>query len=274
MRLAISNIAWTAADDAAMLSFVAQSGLAGLEIAPTRIFPEQPYADLGRAKTWADELRERYGLCVPSMQSIWYGRTEKIFGDSADRERLIDYTRRAILFAEAIGCPNLVFGNPRNRDTDDVAAARPVALEFFRRIGDFAAEHGTVIALEPNPPIYSTRFMNRTGEAAEIAAATGCEGVKVNVDLGTIIENGEDIEELRHMVPLINHVHISEPYLAPVERRPLHRRLFILLAETGYDRFVSIEMGAKTAADNVKSIINYITDTYNDASTPAGSTGV
>lgn len=258
MKLSISNIAWAAENDVEMYSFLQQCGFNGLEIAPTRIFPEAPYDKLFEAKDWAAGLKEMYGLIVPSMQSIWYGHTEKIFGDKSDRQTLIDYTKKAVLFAEAIGCGNLVFGNPKNRDAEDVASVMPIAIDFFKEIGDYAAEHNTVIALEPNPTIYNTRFMNYTEQAVEMAYKSSSDGIKVNVDLGTIIYNEEDINYLRQIPEYINHVHISEPGLNHIECRELHKQLFAILNEIGYNRYVSIEMGNKGNLDKVKDIIQYV----------------
>lgn len=258
MKLSISNIAWSAEHDTEMYQFLKDVGFNGLEIAPTRIYPEAPYDKLSEAKGWAAELKEKYGLVVPSMQSIWYGHTEKIFGDKADRQILIDYTKKAVLFAEAIGCGNLVFGNPKNRDTEDVAAFMPVAIDFFKEIGDYAAEHNTVIALEPNPTIYNTRFMNYTEQAVEMAYKSSSAGIKVNVDLGTIICNEEDVNYLKQIPEYINHVHISEPGLNMIIKRNIHSNLFAILRDIGYNRFVSIEMGNKDDVKKTKVIIHYI----------------
>lgn len=258
MKLSISNIAWAAEHDAEMYQYLKDAGFNGLEIAPTRIYPEAPYDKLSEAKDWAEELKEKYGLIVSSIQSIWYGHSEKIFGDKSDRQILIDYTKKAVLFAEVIGCGNLVFGNPKNRDTEDVAAIMPIAIDFFKEIGDFAAENNTVIALEPNPTIYNTRFMNYTEQAVEMAYKSSSEGIKVNVDLGTIIYNEEHIYYLKQIQEYINHVHISEPGLNLIEKRDLHKQLFAVLSAIGYDRFVSIEMGNKGDVNKVKEIMNYI----------------
>lgn len=258
MKLSISNIAWAADNDAEMYQFLKDAGFNGLEIAPTRIYPEAPYDKLSEAKDWAAGLKEKYGLVVPSMQSIWYGHTEKIFGDKKDRQILIDYTKKAVLFAEAIGCGNLVFGNPKNRDAEDVAAIMPIAIDFFKEIGDYAAEHNTVISLEPNPTIYNTRFMNYTEQAVEMAYKASSNGIKVNVDLGTIIYNEEDINYLKQITEYVNHVHISEPGLNLIERRELHKQLLGILNEIEYSRFVSIEMGNKGNLEKVKEIMNYI----------------
>ncbi|WP_300697947.1 sugar phosphate isomerase/epimerase [uncultured Bacteroides sp.] len=258
MELSISNIAWSTENDVEMYSFLQESCFSGLEIAPTRIYPEAPYDKLSEAKEWAASLKKNYGLVIPSMQSIWYGHTEKIFGDKKDRQKLIDYTKRAVDFAEAIGCSNLVFGNPKNRDAEDVTAIMPIAVDFFKEIGDYAAEHNTVIALEPNPTIYNTRFMNYTDQAVEMAYKASSAGIKVNVDLGTIIYNDEDINYLKQIPEFINHVHISEPGLNLIIKRKIHSQLFAVLHDIGYKRFVSIEMGNKNDVEQPKEIIHYI----------------
>lgn len=258
MKLSISNIAWSADCDIEMYSFLQTSGFNGLEIAPTRIFPVAPYDKLSEAKEWAESLRENYGLVVPSMQSIWYGRTEKIFGDHKDRQILIDYTKKAINFAEVIRCGNIVFGNPKNRDTENVSAIMPIAIDFFKEIGDYAAEHNTVIALEPNPTIYNTRFINYTEQAVELAYKISSVGVKVNIDLGAIIHNEENINYLKQIPEYINHVHISEPGLTAIRKRDAHDQLFNILQEIDYKNFVSIEMGNQENTEIIRKQILYI----------------
>lgn len=265
MKLSISNIAWSAEHDIEMYHYLHEVGFQGLEIAPTRIFPEDPYDKLSEAKDWAYQLKEIYCLEVPSMQSIWYGHQEMIFGTKEERKILIDYTKKAVDFAEVIGCKNIVFGNPRNRDTDDISGNYPIAIDFFREIGDYAAEHNSTIAIEANPPIYNTRFVNKTEQAVELAYKCRSEGVKVNVDLGTIIYNEEDINYLKQIPEYINHVHISEPGLVPIEKRALHDVLFSILKELDYNKYVSIEMGNKGNIHAVKKIISDIDGNSHEA---------
>lgn len=258
MKLSISNIAWSADHDTEMYQNLKDIGFQGLEIAPTRIFPEKPYGHISEAKEWADALKENYGLVISSMQSIWYGHQENIFGSKEERAILIDYTKKAVDFAEAIGCHNLVFGNPRNRDTDDVTGNYPSAIDFFQEIGDYALEHNTIIAIEANPVIYNTHFLNTTDQAVEMAYKSASDGIKVNVDLGTIIYNEEDINYLKQIPEYINHVHISEPGLNMIEHRQDHHLLFDILKSMKYNMYVSIEMGNKGNLDDVKKTMEYI----------------
>ncbi len=240
MKLAISNIGWAQEDDERVYASMKARGFTGLEIAPTRLFPHPAYVHTDGAAAAAGRLRAEYGLCVPSMQSIWFGRTEQVFGTPEERRTLAEYTCRAVDFARAVGCPSLVFGCPRNRSMPQ-GASEQTAIDFFAEIGDYAARSGCVIALEANPPVYNTNFMNTTAQAFAVASRCGA-GVAVNLDIGTVLTNGESLDGLAEKLPRVSHIHLSEPGLAPIERRPLHRELAAILRDAGYDRYISIEM--------------------------------
>lgn len=91
-KLSISNIAWNKQLDVQIYALMKEIGFNGLEIAPTRIFREMPYSRLMEAATWAEELKKQYGFVISSMQSIWFGRQEQIFGTEEEREVLLNYT--------------------------------------------------------------------------------------------------------------------------------------------------------------------------------------
>lgn len=242
MKLSISNIAWGAESDGVMYACLKEKGFQGLEAAPTRLFPDRPYDRLDEAAQLRNQLEQEYGLCVPSLQSIWYGRSENLFASSEERAALLDYTRRAVDFAAALGCGNLVFGCPRNRARNGQGSEEG-AVSFFRALGDYAAQRGVVLAMEANPPIYNTDFVNTTAQAFELVDRVSSPGFLVNLDVGTMLENHERLDDLAGRVGLIHHVHISRPGLAPVVPHPLHSELAALLREEGYQGFVSIEMG-------------------------------
>ena len=267
MKLSVSNIAWSADHDDEIYEFLSENNYNGLEIAPTRVIPDTPYDEMSEAVRFSNELRERYDLEVSSMQSIWFGMTESIFGSETERGLLIEYTKKAIDFANAIGCGNLVFGCPKNRDIPQgmsLSDSLPIAHEFFRMIGDYAVQSGTYIAIEANPPIYNTNFINTTAEAFDLCKELNNPGVKVNIDLGTIIYNKESIKPVYDNITQINHVHISEPYLAPIEKRQLHIELLSELKRLDYDKYISIEMGNRNDIDKVKNTILYVKELCDD----------
>ena len=257
MNLAISNIAWQTEMDQKVYEMMRKYGYSGLEIAPTRIFPEAPYDRINEAKIWAQEIKEKEGFCIPSMQSIWFGRQEKIFGTGEERRILLEYTKKAIDFAEAIGCGNLVFGCPRNRNLpEDVDSS--IAISFFKEIGDYALMHNTVIGMEANPSIYNTNYINDTLSALELIEKVNSKGFLLNLDIGTMVVNEEKVSELEGKVHLISHVHISEPGLKTITQRKLHKELLGVLYKEGYDKFVSIEMGKHDDLIALVDVLNYV----------------
>lgn len=261
MKLSISNIGWSAENDAAVYGLMKKYEYSGLEIAPTRIFSHNPYEKLKEAEAWGKNLKKEYGFSISSMQSIWYGRQEKLFGSEEERKVLLDYTKEAVDFASVIGCKNLVFGCPKNRHLPDGTDPQ-IAVAFFRQLGDYAASKGTAIGIEANPPIYNTNYINDTITALQLIRQVDSKGFLLNLDVGTIIENKESVYELEGNVERINHVHISEPGLKPIERRALHGELFSLLRQEGYTGFISIEMGKVEELSVMEEKLEYIRSVF------------
>ncbi len=257
MQLSISNIGWEAALDHEVYKRMQQYGYSGLEIAPTRIFPEKPYEKLKEAKSWSENLKKEYGFGVPSMQSIWFGRTEMLFGSSEERKILLDYTKKAIDFAAVIGCKNLVFGCPKNRNLPSEADPE-TALRFFEEIGEYAYAAGTVIGMEANPPIYHTNYINDTYSALELVKQVNSKGFLLNLDVGAMIQNEESLEVLRGQIKYVNHVHISEPNLKLIQKRELHKQLMELLVQEKYSNYVSIEMGRTEELGVIENVMEYV----------------
>ena len=256
MKTSISNIAWEAKDDDYVISRLASYGFTGLEIAPTRVIPDLPYRHLDKAKEFSEYVKKN-GLSICSMQSIWYRRTESIFGTAEEVAALTEYTKEAILFAEAVECPNLVFGCPKNRIIPE-GRTRDEAAGFFRIVGDFAAEHGAALALEAVPVSYGTNFLNLTDDLFDFVSMVDSDGLKMNLDFGTMLVNGEDPSSVGRYVPLVNHVHISEDGLAGSEPRDEQKAFIEALKAAGYGRFVSIEMRNQEDPDKVLSIVDYL----------------
>ncbi|MBQ8995509.1 MAG: sugar phosphate isomerase/epimerase [Oscillospiraceae bacterium] len=253
MRLSISNIAWSAEFDSIVYPKMMEYGFSGLEIAPTRIYPELPYDHTHEFKQYCQDLNEHLGLRISSMQSILNVRNENLFEvDGAGK--LLDYLEKAFSFGESAGGCNLVFGCPKNRimpvdkDLED-------AYNFFETASVMALEHNCVLALEANPPIYGTNFINTTSEAFDFAR--NIPGLKVNLDFGTILDRGEDLSRMKDNLYLVNHVHISEPGLVPVQRRKEHEELASLLKDVDYDGYVSIEM-KRTDLETIDNTMDYI----------------
>ena len=261
MNLSISNIAWDAKDDKEMYHFLKQNNFTGLEIAPTRLIENNPYSQINQATAICNEIYTNYNLSISSMQSIWYGRTENIFHSYTEQESLTQYTYCAIDFAKAIQCPNIVFGCPKNRNMDSNAHFKSI-IPFFNNIANYALSHNTIIALEPNPTIYGTNFINTTQEAFNFIKEISNPGLKVNLDFGTILENNEDLACIEQNLDCINHIHISEPNLESIKSRELHTELAHILRACNYSKYISIEMKNQKDLSLIKDIISYVKEVF------------
>ena len=261
MKLSISNIAWAAENDDYVYRLMKKYNFSGLEIAPSRIFAVNPYDQLEEAENWAKKLKRTFGFAVSSMQSIWYGRAEGIFNSVQEREELLFYTKKAIDFAARADCRNLVFGCPKNRIVPEHMSAKmteEIAVLFFRELGEYACSKGTVIGIEANPSIYGTNYINTTSEALELIELVDSDGFRLNLDVGCMIQNGENVGILEGKAHLINHVHISEPGLAVIQKRRLHTELMRVLKEDNYRGFISIEMAKLVNVDELEKVMEYV----------------
>ena len=269
MKLSISNIGWEEKNDIEVYNLMKKYGFSGVEIAPTRWVQEEPYEHVEEAVTIAERLKLQYGFDVPSMQSIWFGKQEKVFASAEEREVLVDYTKKAIDYAAAIGCKNLVFGCPRNRNvvaewelSDE--QVEEIAKAFFGELGDYAASKGVVLAMEANPPIYNTNYVNTTEQAIALVKRVVSKGFLVNLDFGTMIANEEDVAMLEDVIPMLHHIHISEPGLKPIEKRNAHKQLAQLLLAKGYEGYVSIEVGKQDDIKKLEEMMKYVAEVFHD----------
>ena len=260
MKLSISNIAWDEENDETIFQFISEKGYSAIEIAPTRIIKENPYDNIEEAVAFANKINKKYNLKISSMQSIWYGKQGNIFNED-DAKMFIEYTKKAIDFAKNIKCNNLVFGCPKNRVIPDDIKDDEIVY-FFKELGDYAYENSTVLSIEPNPDIYGTNFINNTTQAFDFVRKINSEGIKVNLDFGTIIQNKESLDIVSENIDLINHIHISEPFLEKVQHREEHKELARILKDKGYKNYVSIEMKKLDNISQIFKTIEYVKEIF------------
>lgn len=243
MRISISNIAWEPDQDEAVAAVLRGAGIQAVDLAPGKYLPDI----LGASDEAIAEVRQRWadrGFRIEGMQSLLFGSTGlNLFGDDGT---MLDRLAAVCRIGEGLGARALTFGSPRQRDRGDRSfeQARDEAVDFFRRIGDIAADRGVLFCLEPNPAVYGCNFMTTAAETAEVVEATDHPAVRMQLDVGALALNGEDAPStIAHYAALIGHVHASEPQLVPLGRAGSdHRGAASALAETRPELTVTIEM--------------------------------
>ena len=260
MKLAASNLAWSPQQDSAVLRYMADHGFTGLEVAPTKIVQNRPYDYPEVAREYSERIKSEYGLQICSMQSLWYGIPQRIAESAETQAMLLEYTKRAIRFADAIECRNIVFGCPRNRVIKN-DGEKHIVEEFLLKCAEESAKYGIVIAVEANPPIYQTNYLNNTYQVLDLIKRQNHPSLKLNLDCGTVIENGEKLNLIFEDTDLISHVHISEPELVIIKKREIHRAIVEHLRGQ-YHHFISIEMQQQKNIDDLFSTMKYIRDIF------------
>ncbi|MCU0947298.1 MAG: sugar phosphate isomerase/epimerase [Porphyrobacter sp.] len=248
----MSNIAWLAEERLQAYAILAQAGITGLEIAPGIFFHAADDPFMPDDASAREALREAAdaGLSLVSMQSLLFGVTGAGLFDGAEARAVFEAgMRRAITLAGQFGIPNLVFGSPAQRRVPDgmaMEAALAEAAEVFRRLGDAAAAAGTRITIEANPAAYGTNFLNTLDEAEAFVALVDHPSIALILDLGAMHMNASFASvpaRLPALAPRLNHVHVSEPDLAPAPADPAALAPVIRgLRAAGYAKAVSIEM--------------------------------
>ncbi len=261
MKLAISNIGFDIKHTHKVYELLNKYNYKGVEIAPSIFVGENPYEKIDIAMKTAQELKNDYNLTIPSMQSIWFMQNGNIFNED-DKLNLIEYTKKAIDFAKSISCKNLVFGCPKNRVMPS-GKSEEDAISFFEVIAQYASENNTAIALEANPEIYGTNFCNTSMQAFNFIEKV--KHLKMNYDFSTFLYNNESFQTLSDNFDKVNHVHISEVSLVPIDnsidRRKMHRELAEILKQKKYDKFVSIEMKA-CEIEKIEKIIYQVAEDF------------
>lgn len=252
MKLAMSNIAWAPEERLAAYAILADAGFTGLEIAPGLLFhaAADPFVpDDTSAHTAISEMTDA-GLTLVSMQSLLFGVTgAALFGPPEARAAFETGMARAIALAERFGIPNLVFGSPIQRRVPDGMAmdeALANAAALFRRLGEAALAAGTRITIEANPAAYGTNFLTTLDEAEAFVAAVDHPGIALILDLGAMHMNANFASvpaRIPALAARLNHVHVSEPDLAPAPADPAALApVMRALSGAGYAKAVSIEM--------------------------------
>jgi len=261
MKLAVSNIAWDAAEEEAVLALLERLGVQGVEIAPTKLWPELR----GATPTAAAEYRARLaarGFQIPALQAILFGRPELLlFGPPDVQQALVRHVASVAELAHALGAGTLVFGSPKNRDCGDLSweQASRIAAEVFAHAGDACLAHSVRVCLEPNPKAYACNFMTHWYEVEELVQRIAHPGVAVHLDAACIAVEGDDpVEAVRACAARTAHFHVTEPSLQDFSAPTLdHQAIGRALRESGYAGWLSIEM--RRSAEPLQSIEQAVT---------------
>jgi len=244
MKLAISNIAWERHDDPQVLQKLREYGVTGIEVAPTKIWPDWEDASQQNAKLYKKRMADE-GFDIPAMQAILFGRPYLQLFDPKSHKAFLERIKLVADIAAALGAEVLVLGAPKNRKRGQTSMtlAMEIAKEFLHKAGEICFERGCCIGLEHNPIEYGCDFITNVADARELVDLTGHPGVQLHLDSAGIYMCGGDIGTVIKSIGSFVHYHVSEPMLEPIVGGVVdHKKAFLALNEIDYTRWISVEM--------------------------------
>lgn len=217
MKLAVSNIAWPAEQDAAVAARLKSLGVRGIEVAPTRLFPnplDASDADIDAVV----QFWKAHGISIVAAQSLLFGRPDLTLFESEEKRRETHaYLSAIIQLCAKLGAGPLVFGSPKNRRRGDMPHddAMKIAAEFFDDLADIAAAEETVLVFEANPQEYGADFCTNYYDSITLVAEVGHPCFRLHLDTACMTLAGDSFKETFDAAGMIHHVHISGRHLAP-----------------------------------------------------------
>jgi D-psicose/D-tagatose/L-ribulose 3-epimerase len=265
MKLAVSNIAWTPAEEPEVAAVLQKLGVRFIEIAPTKKW-DDPTTQANDDEIEAyKKFWRSYDIEVVAFQSMLFNRPDlKLFKDEALRVETQQYLDSFIRLAGKFGAGAMVFGSPKNRQRGElgVADAQSVAIPFFRALGETAQQHNTVFCIEPNAPQYACDFVTNAQQGIDIVSAVNHPGFGLHLDIACMTLAGDNIEKsISDAAPYLKHFHISSPMLQDVgpDTDVPHEAAAKALKSINYQGFVSIEMRPAEAGTNVARVEQAVT---------------
>lgn len=259
MKLAISNIAWTPAEEPAIAKELQNIGVKYVEIAPTKVWDDPVHATDDQINEYLRFWSE-HGIEVVAFQSMLFPRPDlKLFESPENRAETLAHLKEFIVLAGRMKAGVMVFGSPKNRQRGDMSEedADGIAREFFASLGDVAQEHDVRFCIEPNAPQYACDFVTNAQQGIRLVREVSNPGFGLHLDIACMTLAGDNVaQSIKDAAPLLQHFHISSPMLDQVQERDdvRHQDAADALREIGYDKYVSIEMRPGDEGTNLERV--------------------
>ncbi len=262
MKYSISNLAWGDAPLDQVIPKLANTGLQGVEIAPTAIWPN---LDNLRDEEITDfkEYLERNNLVVSGIQSLLYGHPELQLLDQSCWGDLRKHLENLLRIGGLLGADVAVFGSPRNRVRGnlDVNSANELAEIFLKQLIPSLIENDVILTLEPNAPEYGADYLITYEEVINLSQRINSENIRPQIDTGCLWMVKSSPENAYALFTPA-HIHLSVPRLKKFSGTYNFGELIRLAKSTNYDGWLVIEMlsSEKDSLGQVMEGIDWLTN--------------
>ena len=255
-KLCVSNISNNTLSTIHYYSILNYYGIKYLEIAPTKFYEW----DLLFHNTEIQNINmtniinetNKFDLTIYSFQSITYTINNTIFEEN--NSILLNHCKQVIDLACNNKVKNLVFGCPRNRQiiSTNTLYNETIFIDFMTELGNYINERDLIISIENNSKKYNCNFLNTIDEVGMITLKINHPKIKMMVDIGNMIMENDNLENIVNYKDIIYHIHISTPFMKPLNNLfcngngnsnniTYYKKFITILNQIDYNKIISLE---------------------------------
>jgi len=236
MKLAVSNFAWDIKNSDKMFNHLKSLNINNIEgvLSKIDIWDNLSINKIYKYKNYLD-LND---ITIPSLQSLFYNvDCETIF----DEIKFISHIEKLISFSKILSVKVLVFGSPSLRKKID--GWEPHLIKIFKKIDKLLENTNIELSIEPNSKFYGGDFFNSISEIVNFISKNNLKNIKTMIDTHNLILEGDNpIDDLKLYYDYINHIHISENKLKPIEDINFHLRFSDEIKKLKYNKVITYEV--------------------------------
>jgi sugar phosphate isomerase/epimerase len=207
-----------------------------VQIAPTTLIGAWDKLD-----TLNFDIYSKNNINVYSFQSITYGLLYNIF--DVTTQHLLTHLKKVIDCGIKNNIKVFVFGCPKNRYILNDATNDNIFVDFFRVIGDYIGDNDLTICIENNSKQYGCNYLNTISEVGDIVTKINHRNVKMMVDIGNVIMEHDNINDMYNYKDIIYNIDIANPKMKPfIQSENQHNKFTQILKNINYDKKMNLEM--------------------------------
>lgn len=266
-RLSASNIALPAYRHEMFLPRLAELGIEGLEVAPSRVWDTTAgRPSVAEVAAYRRAISDA-GLAVVGVHSLLFGYKDLgLFRGRAAHESTVALIIALSALCRDLGGRTLIYGAGRRRGNVSRAEAQTETEAFLAAVLPHMERHGTIFCFEPLGP-KDADFLNTVAECLSLIQAFTHPALGMHIDAKAMVENGEDtLSSFQAAQSRLVHYHANQPGLGRLDQGPVdHRKMGDFLRKIGYDGYVSIEQRMTDESDplaDVRRSVTVLKDCY------------
>jgi sugar phosphate isomerase/epimerase/Fe-S cluster biogenesis protein NfuA len=264
MRLAVSNLVLPAGDHASLLGRLRGLGVAGLDVAPHRVWAGA-WPEAGAVTAYRRAV-EAAGLEIVGLHALLDDRPDLgLFLGAGAQERTVDALVRLSALCRDLGGRTLIFGAGRRRGAMPGHTAWAECRDVLERLLPRIEDHGTLLCFEPLGPS-DTDFCNTARECRFLADHMDHPSLGFQLNARAQIENNDTGHSaFAALRGRLNHFHANEPGLAALgsSGRVDHADFRRHLAANTYEGWVTlVQRESPGGLAGLDASIAYFSDCY------------